>query len=182
MKTGINTRFATVLVAAMAAFASAPALACSDHGQRYEAPAPTKPIVEFGALSDAQFAELDAYAAALEQKIDAIRGEESKFDFSQMDDKAKSAKQKEFDNRLEQVVKQLSDTVSFQTKITVGNGMLCGAAIEVLLPPAPDNIEIGWDGLYTYGKGKGGNRERGLIYASYLREMLAKLRNPKAKN
>lgn len=180
MKTSINTCYATVLVAAVAAFASVPALACSDHGPRYEAPTPTKPVVEFGALSDAQFAELDAYAKALQEKVAAIHDEESKFDYSQMDEKAKSAKKKEFDNRVQQVVEQLSDTVSFQTKITVGNGMLCGAAIEVLLPPAPNNIEIGWDGLWTYGKGKTGNREQGVIYMSFLRKQLAGLRNPKS--
>lgn len=165
----------------MAAFASVPALACSDHGPRYEAPIPTKPVFEFSALSDAQFAELDAYAAALQQQVSAIREEQSTIDFKQMDENARRAKKGEFDTRVEQVVKQLSDKVPFHTTITVGNGMLCGAAIEVLLPPTPDNIEIGWDGLWTYGKGRSGNREQGVINMTYLREMLAALRNPKPK-
>jgi|AGTN01.1.fsa_nt_gi hypothetical protein len=181
MKTSINTRFATVLVATMAAFASVPALACSDHGERYVAPAPAKPIIEIRALSDPQFAELDAYAAALKQQIEAIRTEQSKFDFSNLDEASRLARRNEFDDRVQQAAKRLSDTVSFHTKITVGNGMLCGAQIEVFLPPRPDDIEAGWDGLHVWGKGKSGTRERGLIYIKYLREQLAELRNPTPK-
>lgn len=182
MKTRFTPRITAVFVAALAACASVPALACSDHGPRYVAPSPTKPVVEFGSLSEAQFAELDAYAAAVQEQLGALREDQSKFDFSQLDYLAQVDKIRDFNQRAAQIIRQLSDTVSFQTKITVGNGMLCGASIEVFLPPAPDNIEFGRDAIRTYGKGSSGNRELGLIDTIYLREELAKLRNPQEKN
>jgi len=182
----MHRKFLPAAIGALALFAAAaattPVMACSRTDGRYEEPRVAKPLIEMNNLSAAQRAELKAYAQALKEQVGAIKAAadqahppaekgapEQSRDEQRKENAATAAKMVAAFNRL-------GESLSFRTTITVGNGMLCGAQIEVELPPAPDNIEIikgyyAWIVL-TYGKGRKGDREQGQFDADQLPELI----------
>lgn len=158
---------------AVAAVLSTPALACSSSHGRYVQPASTKPLIELKQLNQDQTAELEVYAAKLKAEVAAIRAAAEKVDTSAMDDDARSAARQATAKRIEEAAARLGEDVSFRTTVTVGNGMLCGAAIKVQIPMARDNMRASSMGIWTFGEGRNGDREEGLINPGYIAEIVA---------
>lgn len=156
---------------------SAPAFACGSSSEHYQAPVPTKPVIAFESLTADQLMALDTYAAALKQAVtdgkDALKAPIS-------DDTAREQRWKDASAKFRAAAERAGDAVPFRTTITVGNGMLCGASIEVQVPPAPDNADYGVDTINTYGKDRAGKRARGLIYGAYLAETFNDLKKKSA--
>ncbi len=172
----MRNRLSVTLSCATIAFAavlSTPALACSSSHGRYEQPTSTKPLIELKQLNQDQTAELEVYAAKLKAEVSAIRAEAEKVDTSAMDSDARSAARQATAKRIEEAAARLGEEVSFRTTVTVGNGMLCGAAIKVQIPPEKNNMRAGYQGLWVFGEGRNGDREEGLLDPGYIAEIVA---------
>jgi len=165
-----------------AATLTTPVLACSQSDGQYQQPKSAKPLIELKKLSDAQQTELKAYALALKEQVGAIAAEATQAeaaataqpDAPKPSDEDRARARQATAAKMVELANRLGEDLSFRTTITVGNGMLCGAQIEVQLPPAPGNIEIvnsygSWT-VHTWGKGRSGGRERGVFYPSGLLE------------
>ena len=172
MKNRLSVILSCATIAVAAVFCT-PALACSSSHGRYVQPDSTKPLIELKQLNQDQTAELEAYAAKLKAEVAAISAEAEKVNTSAMDSDARSAARQATAKRVEEAAARLGEEVSFRTIVTVGNGMLCGAAIKVEIPMARDNMRAGYLGIWTFGEGRGGSREEGLIDPSYIAEIVA---------
>ena len=173
MRNRLSVTLSCATLAIASVLLSTPALACSSYHGRYEQPTSTKPLIELRQLNQDQTAELEVYAAKLKAEISAIYAEAAKVDTSAMDSAARSAARQATSKRIEEAAARLDEEVSFRTTITVGNGMLCGAAIKVQIPPARDNMRANYQGIWTFGEGRNGDREEGLIDPGYIAEIVA---------
>lgn len=171
---------ASVLVSP-AFFATSAFAGCGGSLGRYEAPVSSKPVIEFGALSAEQLAVLDTYAAAVKAAAKASRDAYEALPAARTDQAGFENGFKEANAKFRAALLDAESKVPFRTVITVGNGMLCGAAIEVQVPPNPDNMVATLDSIDTYGKDRSGGRSRGVISAGYLPEIFADLKKKSSK-
>ena len=162
-------------------FATSAFAGCGGSLGRYEAPVSSKPVIEFGALTPDQLAVLDTYAAAVKAAAKASRDAYEALPAARTDRPGFENGFKEANAKFRAALLDAESKVPFRTLITVGNGMLCGAAIEVQVPPNPDNMEATLDSIDTYGKDRSGGRARGVISAGYLPEIFADLKKKSSK-
>lgn len=169
-------RFRTVFLAALLVspvLVPAQAVACGSSSDAYQAPVPTKPVLTFESLTAEQLVALDTYAATLKQ---AVTESKAALKACHSDSATHEQRLKEAADSLRAVAEKAGDAVPFRTIIIVGNGMLCGARIEVEVPPTPGNAEFGVDTIETYGKDRAGKRALGVISAGYLAEIFSETR------
>lgn len=141
------------------------AYACGQGSSPHVQREPDKPVIKFAELTGEQKSQLKAYAADATAMLAAV-DEDLRASGNAEGDKAQRRRTVEAAN--ERVKRQLSDfgdRLPFRTTMVVGNGMLCGARIEILVPAPAEDIEVsGGSNVWIKGKGRDGTSTEGTLY------------------
>jgi hypothetical protein len=154
--------------AAIIVFWAPDAHACGNGHSAYVPRTPDKPVIPFDKLTADQKAQLKRFGAeftaAVETISNGVDGNET--------DKKKWRQQVDAANELlRSRLIELGEKLSFRTTMTVGNGMLCGAQIEIQVPPVEQDIESGGLGsIWVKGKSRDGTASEG-VFSDALRQI-----------
>jgi hypothetical protein len=162
-----------ILCLALLSVPAVPAWACDGSSERHTSRQPDKPEVALTDLSAAQIDALKAYG----KSVLAMSAKET------ADAKDRRLTEAEL-ARLKSEALRLGDAVDFRTEVVVGNGMLCGAAIAVQVPPrAEDLTEVLGDNkgvtMYIRGKARNGTVDEGNFHVGLLPAIIDEARKPR---
>lgn len=129
--------------------------ACERGHWRYVSTQSQKPVIEFTQLTDAQKSQLKDFGAQVTAMVETTR-KQFHAESTNLDEKERFERLAVVHDQIRRELLQLGERLSFRTKMVVGNGMLCGARIEILVPPpAEDIVKVSGAGVYIDIRGKG---------------------------